>query len=161
MGKNFTLSRRTVLRLGTAGLVGVVGYSAPAAALKNELRIAAVGESASYDVTVSGDLEAGSRFDEGTDSISGSSGSGTIGGRGVDDFTFSGEITDFSAEGPLRVFVNGEEVDPASLGSESDDGGSDGEDGGSSGDSDRTELIVSDPDGSQPNDYRFTASGDV
>ena len=161
MGKNWTPSRRTVLRLGTAGLAGAIGYSATAAALENELRIAAVGESASYDFAVSGDLKPGSDFDEGTDSISGSSGSGTIGGRGVDDFTFSGEVTDFSSEGPLRVFVNGEEVDPASLGSGSDDGGSDGEDGGSSGDSNRTELIVSDPDGGQPNDYRFTVSGDV
>jgi len=161
MGKNWTPSRRTVLRLGTAGLAGAVGYSATAAALENELRIAAVGESASYDFAVSGDLEPGNDFDEGTDSISGSSGSGTIGGRGSDDFTFSGEVTDFSSEGPLRVFVNGEEVDPASLGSGGDDGGSDAGDGGSGEDSDRTELIVSDPDGGQPNDYRFTVSGGV
>jgi peptidoglycan/xylan/chitin deacetylase (PgdA/CDA1 family) len=160
MGKNWTPSRRTVLRLGTAGLAGAIGYATTVAALENELRIAAVGESASYEFAVSGDLEAGPEFDPDTDSISGSSGSGTIGGRGVDDFTFSGAVTDFSSEGPLRVFLNGEEVDPASLGSGNDDG--DGsEDGGSGGGSDRTELIVSDPDGSQPNDYRFTVSGEV
>ncbi|PSP77083.1 hypothetical protein BRC81_10640 [Halobacteriales archaeon QS_1_68_20] len=36
--------------------------------------------------------------------------------RGTDVFHYSGSITDFSLEGPARVYRNGEEVDPADLG---------------------------------------------
>jgi hypothetical protein len=83
-----------------------------------ELRLQAAGERTTYEFTVSGDLQAAEKFDDdGTDGIDGSTGSGRVVGDGVDDFYFGGEIVDFSRDGPIRVFVDGNEVDLAPLAS--------------------------------------------
>lgn len=83
-------------------------------ATPNVLRIRTIGEPADYAFSVSGDLAPGPAFDDGID---GSSASGSVAGTGSDDFSFSGEITEFDRTGALHVFVDGEEVDPDSLGS--------------------------------------------
>ena len=121
-------------------------------ALTNTLRITGVGERATYDFSVSGALEPGPDFDtDGTDSISGSSGAGTVAGTSGDDFSFSGEITDFAHDGPLELSVNGEQVDPDSFGTDSGDGGSD--DGAGT----RTLTFEGSPGGA----YEFSVSGSL
>jgi hypothetical protein len=83
----------------------------------NRLRIEAVGERSTYEFDVSGALEPGSTFDtDGSDGISGPTGSGRVVGSGTDDFYFDGGIVRFVHDGPLRVFVDGTERNPDSLG---------------------------------------------
>jgi hypothetical protein len=73
----------------------------------------------SYDLTVSGEI-AKSKLNDASvdpnDEISGSTATGGVNG-GRDSYMFSGEVTDFSYDGPLRVALNGEEIDPDSLAS--------------------------------------------
>jgi len=85
---------------------------------ENEVRIVGVGERATYEFTVSGTIRAGDDFDEATaaDSITGSSARGRIGGIGSDNLFYTGEITDWTLDGSADVFVNGNEVDPSTLG---------------------------------------------
>lgn len=48
------------------------------------------------------------------DRVSGASASGSTAQGGVDNFSFSGELTELNLEGgPAEVYVNGEQVDPA------------------------------------------------
>lgn len=74
------------------------------------------GERASYEVTVSGSIEAGPEADltdaESVDTISGSRATGSVAEGGDDDYFFTGEITSLETDGPVTVFVNGEQVDP-------------------------------------------------
>ena len=54
------------------------------------------------------------------DQISGT----TVTGRTTnepDSFAYTGEITSFSADGPVEVLINGEEVDPATLGADEEE----------------------------------------
>ncbi|MWG34318.1 right-handed parallel beta-helix repeat-containing protein [Halomarina oriensis] len=82
-----------------------------------------------YEFTVSGDLSFDDAF--GTeDALSGSSSRGVLAG-GTDKYEFSGEITSFTIEGSPTVLLDGQRVDPDSLGG----GANGGSDGGSSGDS--------------------------
>jgi hypothetical protein len=67
-------------------------------------------------VTVSDTIEAGRGFGEGADSISGSTARGTVRKGDTDELTFSGLVTRFLHEGPLRVVFNGNEIGPAPLG---------------------------------------------
>ena len=112
----------------------------------NTIRIDAVGEGVDYEFTVSGDLQAGPDADQG-ERIKGSTAIGGVGGTSGDDFYFSGEVTDFQRDGPLAVFINGEEVDPDSLGTGDEDPSA------------RT-LTIEAPDGVQA-EYTFEVSGDV
>ncbi|KAB1191267.1 MULTISPECIES: hypothetical protein [Haloferax] len=106
-----------------------------------------------YEFTVSGSVE--QTDDPGEDNVSGSSVTGAVGG-GLDSFDYTGEITSFSIDGPAKVTVDGQEVDPATL-----DGSTD-----SSSDSDQTVETVSKLtiDGMGTDDlahYRFSVSGSV
>jgi hypothetical protein len=114
-----------------------------------------------YEFTVSGDLEFDPSF--GTeDRISGSSASGVLVG-GTDKYVFSGDVTSFSISGSPTVRLDGQRVDPASLGGgdgnrggssgSSNDGGSseaasEGDDSGSSGSSDSSDSSDSESTGS-------------
>ncbi|MFC5971972.1 right-handed parallel beta-helix repeat-containing protein [Halomarina salina] len=121
---------------------------------------------APYEFSVSGDLEFDSRF--GTeDSIDGSTASGFLVG-GTDGYEFTGDITSFDVEGSATVRLDGETVDPSSLGDGSSGGDSDSEssesesddssssDGGSSG---GMHALTLSGDGLAP--YEFSVSGDV
>jgi len=89
----------------------------PDAILPHELRLQAVGERANYEFEVSGDLAPGSEFDtDGTDSIDGSVGQGTIAGTSDDDFHFDGNVTRFEYDAPLELYVDGEQVNPDTVG---------------------------------------------
>ena len=72
-------------------------------------------ERVSYDFTVNGQVELGERANpvEATvpDSVSGSSASGSVAQNGVDDYRFSGNLTDISVDGPANVYVNGEQIE--------------------------------------------------
>jgi hypothetical protein len=65
---------------------------------------------ATYDFGVSGALQATDsvNFTDG-DGISGTSASGRV-NQGSDTYRFSGKVTDFAHDGPVEVFVNGEQV---------------------------------------------------
>ena len=83
-------------------------------ALSRTLTIEGTGSYASYDFTVSGDLEkstANGGSINGNDEISGSSASGEV-GIGVDSYTFTGDLLDFDLDGDADVFLDGERVDP-------------------------------------------------
>ncbi|PSQ20984.1 hypothetical protein BRD01_12920, partial [Halobacteriales archaeon QS_8_65_32] len=84
--------------------------------LPHHVEITGTGDLVPYDFAVSGDLEAGPEFDtDGTDGIDGSTASGQVNLTGTDDYYFSGRITDFAAEGDVKVSVDGERVDPDSF----------------------------------------------
>ena len=77
-------------------------------------------ERATYEFAVDGDLQPGSVADlenaEVPDSVEGNTGSGAVAEGGTDDFHYSGEIANFSYEGPLALSRNGQSVDPDSFG---------------------------------------------
>ena len=111
------VSRRRILAGVGSGVLALAGFSATAsAAPSRSLVVEATGEFAQYDFTVSEGLASRSHFDGRTDWVWQSSGGGTVDGQGRDEFVFAGEITAFSHDGPLRVTVDGEVVDPATLG---------------------------------------------
>ena len=72
----------------------------------------------SYELTVGGALEKstamGASIND-NDTVDGSTATGQVAG-GVDSYAYEGEITAFSLDGDADVFVDGEQVDPASLG---------------------------------------------
>ena len=78
-------------------------------------------ERASYEFTVSGDLEPGALADrenaEVPDSVGGNTASGAVAEGGTDDFHYSGNVTRFASQGSLLIYQNGRQVDPDSLGS--------------------------------------------
>ncbi|WP_129116686.1 right-handed parallel beta-helix repeat-containing protein [Halegenticoccus tardaugens] len=94
--------------------------------LSNTISIRGANGLASYELTVDGKLES-NEADGGInseDNIKGSTAEGAVNG-GVDSYAFSGEITGFQfTEGSATVVVNGEEADPASLGSNGKSAGS-------------------------------------
>ncbi|WP_338727594.1 hypothetical protein [Haladaptatus sp. DJG-WS-42] len=86
---------------------------------ENILSINGVESPGEYAFSVSGDLQKsdanGATIDD-NDSLSGSTASGQVEG-GIDSYTFTGEITDFSLSGgDPTITVNGEAVNPDSFG---------------------------------------------
>ena len=82
-------------------------------------------ERVSYEFTASGRVEPGPQANlaetEGPDAINGNTASGSVALRGVDDYTFSGEITALSLDGgDAQVSINREPVDPADFQSETE-----------------------------------------
>jgi hypothetical protein len=109
---------------------------------------------ADYTFTVDGDLTKGPEAD-GADTVDGSTATGWVGpDTGVDDYEFTGDFTSFSLDGPATVYVDGQEVDPGTLGGSSD-----------SSDGSGTELpntIVLDGMGQTGETaYAFAVTGDV
>lgn len=99
-----------------------VGISTPtktASALPNTLSIRSTGDDrVYYNVTVSEQINPGAGADltgaEHPDDVSNTMASGSTAQGGIDNFTFSGEITVLKlAGGPAKVYINGEQVDPA------------------------------------------------
>ena len=130
--KTSITSRRTCIKaagavLGGAALVDTA--SAESGELPNLLTIVGDQGNATYEVTVSGDLEPGTEgdatFDSG-DAVDGSTASGQVEG-GRDSYRFSGEITEFSfLDGPATLYLDGKEVAPSELPSGRSRGGSGG-----------------------------------
>ncbi|WP_224271133.1 hypothetical protein [Haloprofundus salinisoli] len=110
----------------------------PSVSRPNVIAISGDNGLASYEFTVDGELGVGpasaGTFNE-EDNIHGATAEGaTAGGR--DAYSFSGNITQFRfTEGTATVYVNGQEVDPSELGSDTTDGGST-DDGSSDGSTD-------------------------
>jgi hypothetical protein len=75
---------------------------------------------ASYEVTVSGSIEAGPEADledaESVDRVSAGRATGSVAEGGADDFFFTGEITSLEVDGPVIVSVDGQQVDPEEIG---------------------------------------------
>jgi len=67
-----------------------------------------------YELTVSEAIETGEQANS-EDSASGTSASGALAG-GSDSYAFAGELTSFDADGDVSITVNGESVDPDTLG---------------------------------------------
>jgi cell division septation protein DedD len=78
------------------------------------------GERASYELTVSGSIEAGPEADledaQFVDRVSARRASGSVAEGGADDYFFTGEITGLTVEGPVTVSIDGEEVNPEEVG---------------------------------------------
>ena len=87
--------------------------------LSNTLSIRSTGdERVYYNAMTDGSIAPGPGADltgaEQPDAVSGGTASGSTAQGGVDNFTFSGELTALNLEGgPAEVSVNGEQVDPA------------------------------------------------
>jgi hypothetical protein len=79
--------------------------------LPHSLRVESDGGAATYELTVSGDIE-GTAATESGDAHSGSTASGSVSGSDpTDAYRFSGEVTEFTfTEGSATVFVDGSEV---------------------------------------------------
>jgi hypothetical protein len=80
--------------------------------------IASEGEEARYEFTVSGELEqtaAGDATIGREDTVEGHTASGGV-WDGIDAYRFDGEITDFTLDGSAAVSLNGEVVDPDTVG---------------------------------------------
>lgn len=94
--------------------------------LDRTVQVVGTGVVTNYEFTVSGDLVGADGSIEPWDDVSGSTANAYVTETSdVDTFSFDGEITDFRFhEGEATVYVDGSEVDPASLGGSSD-GGSD------------------------------------
>jgi len=91
----------------------------------HEIRIDGLSDrEAGYEFSVSGTLEKGEDATE-QDTVEGSTVSGKI-GSGQDSYRYGGEITSWSLEKdvPVKITIDGEEVDQSTLG-QSDDGGGD------------------------------------
>ncbi|WP_143423328.1 putative sodium/potassium/calcium exchanger [Halegenticoccus soli] len=113
---------------------------------------------ASYELTVDGKLEPsdaeGATFDS-EDNIKGSTAEGAVNG-GVDSYAFSGQVTDFRfTSGAATVLLDGEEVDPSTL-------GADDEGRGAAPDDERPHVVVIDgTDGNGESRYEFSVSGSI
>ncbi|WP_273836418.1 PGF-CTERM sorting domain-containing protein [Halococcus sp. PRR34] len=87
--------------------------------LPNTFTVRSTGEGrVSYTATASESITPGSGADltgaTQPDEVSGSTASGSTAQGGIDNYTFSGELTDLNLEGgPAEVYVNGERIDPA------------------------------------------------
>lgn len=119
-----------------------------------------------YELTVGGALEKstamGASIND-NDTIDGSTATGQVAG-GVDSFAYEGEITAFSLDGDADVFVDGEQVDPASLGGSTGDSSTgDSSTGDSTDDSQSTEPTVLSFRGltTARATYRVKVSGDI
>lgn len=110
---------------------------------------------ADYTFTVDGELTKGPDADN-SDTVDGSTASGWVGPEGgVDDYQFTGAFTSFTLDGPATVLVDGQEVDPGTLGGSTSDGST----------ADEIELpnsVVLDGMGhSGETQYAFAVTGDV
>ncbi|KTG26895.1 hypothetical protein AUR66_15540 [Haloferax profundi] len=131
-------------------------------------------ELTNYEFTVSGSVE--QTDDPGEDDVSGTTVVGAVAG-GIDSFDFTGEVTSFSIDGPAKVTIDGQEVDPSTLGdstSDSTDSTSDSTDSTSDSSTDSTsdstddstdtttthELVLTTEDPSEVS-YEFTTTGEI
>ena len=128
------------------------------------LELTSTGENrATYEVSVTGEIEAGDRANlsgaDHPDSVDGSSASGSVALYGTDDYQFTGELESVVVDGSAEAYVDGEQVQTQAP-SESD--GGDGED--SSGDEDATEptkTIEVSSTGEGRATYEFSVTGGI
>ena len=99
------VSRRRLLGMTALGVAGIGASSgATARSPSNVLTIEGTGPRATYEFSVSGDLEKSTENDanvNGNDEITGSSASGVV-GISADSYAFSGDLVDFSLDGDRR-----------------------------------------------------------
>jgi hypothetical protein len=85
--------------------------------LWNRLRVKGTGDSLRYEARVEGTIEKGQDADDG-DTVSGNTAAGTVASPGVDDYRFTGDLTEFvvtrGATSDVTVYVNGKEYDQKS-----------------------------------------------
>ena len=88
--------------------------------LDHQLEVVGTGATANYGLTVSGELAANSDGGLSTDDvIDGNTATGSVTDE-ADRFLFSGNITAFELQGSAAVYLDGQQVDPALLTSETD-----------------------------------------
>lgn len=110
-----------------------------------------------FEFSVSGDVEKSEQYGatiNGYDQISGS----TVTGRTTnepDSFAYTGEIVRFEADDGIEVLINGEEVDPATLGADDGEEEEDVEE-----DEDAQDVLTIDGQGETVY-YTFSVDGDV
>lgn len=124
-------SRRNYL--GTlAGLTATPALGAVASADSEDvITISGRGEIVYYEFSVSGDVEKSEEYGGTINSYDRIEGSAVIGRttREPDSYSFDGEITDFEADAPVDVTINGEPADLAGGSEESGEGGTEESEG--------------------------------
>jgi len=105
-----------------ASLPTVSGRSTDSTTLPNTIHIEGTGSIAGYQFTVSDAIVKNAEIASVNDrtTIDGTTARGML-RPGDDAFDYAGEITDFLLSGDANVYVNGDQVDPANLGSSEDD----------------------------------------
>ena len=108
------VSRRRLLGMTALGVAGIGASSgATARSPSNVLTIEGTGPRATYEFSVSGELEKSTENDanvNGNDEITGSSASGVV-GISADSYAFAGDLLDFSLDGDADVFLDGDRLD--------------------------------------------------
>lgn len=100
--------------------VTVDGVNRPDLEYNHTLKIVGGGSSVNYSFTVSDELEGASNL-ESSDTISGSTATGTISSGFTDTYYFNGSVTTFTRDGSLSVYIDNEQVNPDSFGSTGSD----------------------------------------
>lgn len=95
---------------------------------------------AHYKFTTSGSLLAGSIKAKG--SVNGTTASGTVKKGWLDEYFYEGEITSFTVDGDMVVYVNDEEVNPSQFGSDGNCDATDSLDPSGFIDKDGTDLVL-------------------
>lgn len=86
--------------------VGLPGQDEQEPELPNKITVRAQGTRAPYRFTVTGQVVRGPRAGQGEEQIQGRTVTGVVGGRGSDDFRYSGDLTFVSGDEPLRVVLD-------------------------------------------------------
>jgi len=115
--------------------------------LENVLSVVGSGSKATYAFAVSGGLkkstDRNASINDG-DTVSGSTAKGAVAG-GTDSYRFSGDVSAFTMDGDATVYLNGTQVDPASLG----------------GTTLPNSIVVDGTGGAGSSSYSFEVTGDV
>lgn len=115
-------------------------------------------DAVSYAFEVSDAVKLGDQAND-EDSVDGATAAGLVGG-GTDSFQFTGEVTDFTADGEVAVSIDGQSVDPNELASDGDyrnDDGDEADDGSETPELDRS-ITVSGGTASSMVQYSFSVS---
>jgi hypothetical protein len=83
----------------------------------NTITIDGQGTLTAYELTVSGELQKSSAMDatqDDGDTVEGGTATGAV-GSGRDSYDYTGDVTDLAVDGYVRVYVNGEQVDPDAI----------------------------------------------
>lgn len=110
----------TLAGLAATPVLGSLAGAAPGS--EDVLTITGDGSTAHYEFTVDGDVEKSTDYNGTTDSYDTVDGS-TVTGRTTDEpdsYAYTGEVTDFEADAPVEVTINGEPADPGDDAGEAD-----------------------------------------
>ncbi|WP_121823373.1 right-handed parallel beta-helix repeat-containing protein [Halostella salina] len=131
------------------------------------LELTSTGEArATYEVAVTGGIEAGDRANtsnaEYLDEVGDSTASGSVAVFGTDDYEFTGELESVVVDGPAAAYVDGEQVETQAPSEETDGSDGDGEESNDDGQTaEPTKTLEVSSTGSARATYEFTVTGEI